>query len=253
MLLLKLLLVAVSVLLSTLAARRYGHAAGGAVAGMPMIAGPIVAVLLVDLQAEQVRAIALGTLMCVPAAIAHIVAFAHAARRVRWPGALAIALGVYLAAAAALTHAALPPAAACVLALFAPSLGLWAAPRSAHQSAAVAMPGAEFVLRIGAAVAMALVIVLGADRLPPAVSGLLLAVPITGSVLPCFTLPRHGPEATVALLGGFMRGLHGFAAFFVAVYLALGAMGKLEAFSAALAAAFMVAALVQLTARRAAQ
>lgn len=253
MLALKLLLVAVSVLLSTLAARRFGHAAGGAVAGMPMIAAPIIAVLLVDLPADQVRAIALGTLVCVPAAIAHIVSFAHAARRFRWPAGLAVALGVYLAAAAVLTQVALPPAAACALALLAPSLGLWAAPRSAHKPAAVAVPGAEFVLRIAAAVAMALVIVLGADRLPAAVSGILLAVPITGSVLPCFTLPRHGAEATVSLLGGFVRGLHGFAAFFVALYLALAGMGKLAAFTLALGVAFAAAALVQAVSRRAAQ
>ncbi|HYF44095.1 MAG TPA: hypothetical protein VEA35_16840 [Ramlibacter sp.] len=253
MLALKLLLVAVSVLLSTLAARRFGHAAGGAVAGMPMIAAPIVAVLLVDLEASQVRAIALGTLVCVPAAIAHIVAFAHAARRFRWPAGLALALGVYLATALALTQAALPPPAACALALAAPGLGLWAAPASTHAPGAVDVPRAEFVLRIAAAVAMALVIVLGADHLPAAVSGVLLAVPITGSVLPCFTLPRHGPEATVSLLGGFVRGLHGFAAFFVALYAALGATGKLAAFMLALAAAFAMAALVQWLRRRAAQ
>ncbi len=50
-----------------------------------------------------------------------------------------------------------------------------------------------------------------------------------------------------------MRGLHGFAAFFVALYLALAGMGKLAAFTLALGVAFAAAALVQAVSRRAAQ
>jgi hypothetical protein len=249
MLVLKLALVAVSVWLSTLAARRFGHSVGGAVAGMPMIAAPIIAVLLVDQGAEQVRAIALATLVCVPAAIAHIVSFAHAARRLPWPAGLATALGVFGASGALLTRLPLAPAAVCVLALAAPTLGLLLAPRGAPARAPVAVPRSEFALRIAAALAMAATIIVGADTLPAGASGLLLAVPITGSVLPCFTLPRYGAAATVSLMGGFIQGLHGFAAFFVTLYLALGWLGRAASFGLALAAAFGMAVAVQLVRR----
>ena len=245
MLILKLLLVAVSVLLATLAARRFGHAVGGAVAGMPMIAGPITAVLLIDHDAAQVRAIALATLVCLPAAIAHIVSFARAAQRQRWPACLAIALGVYLAAGVMLSTLALPPLVVCALALAAPSLGLSAVPRGLAVHAPVTVPHVELVLRIAAAVSMAAAIIVGADALPPAISGLLMAVPITGSVLPCFTLPRHGTAATASLMSGFIQGLHGFAAFFIMLYLALGHMDRAPAFCVALAAALVAALLVQ--------
>lgn len=246
MLVLKLLLVAVSVWLSTLAARRFGHALGGAVAGMPMIAAPITAVLLVDHEATQVRAIALATLVCVPATVAHIVAFAHAARRLPWWACLVLALVTYAAVGAALTHLALAPLAVCALALAAPSIGLWASPRVAHLPGPVPVPRAEFVLRIAAALAMAAAVIAGADTLPAGVSGLLLAVPITGSVLPCFTLPRYGADATASLMGGFVQGLHGFAVFFLALYFALGSFdSRAAAFCVALAAAFAMAVLVQ--------
>jgi hypothetical protein len=245
MLALKLALVAFSVLLSTLAARRFGHRVGGAVAGMPMIAAPIIAILLVDHDAGQVRAVALATLVCLPAAVVHIVSFAASAGRWRAPACVSVALLAYLATSLVLTQLPLPPALVGALALAAPAAGLWFAAHHAGPAVPVAVPRAELVLRIAVAVAMAAAIIAGADVLPPIVSGLLLAVPITGTVLPCFTLPRYGAAATRSLIAGFLQGLHGFAAFFIALYWALGTFGALAAFLIALGAAVATAASVQ--------
>jgi len=244
MLALKLSLVAVSVLLATLAARRFGHAVGGAVAGMPMIAGPIMGVLLIDHDASLVREVALATLVCLPAAIVHIVSFASIAAHASWRLCLSFALATYFACGGLLTLLSLPAAAVCALAFAAPMVGLQGMPRSALARVPVTVPRSELVLRVAAAVAMAAAIIVGADTLPASVSGLLLAVPITGSVLPCFTLPRHGAAATVSLLRGFVQGLHGFAAFFIVLYVALEHMDRAAAFCIALTAALVVAALV---------
>ena len=89
--LLKLALVAASILGASLLARRYGHAVSGALAGLPVIVGPIIAVLLIDLPAERVRGIAVATLACEPAMLVHIVGFAQAARRFAWPTCLLLA------------------------------------------------------------------------------------------------------------------------------------------------------------------
>ena len=62
---------------------------------------------------------------------------------------------------------------------------------------AVPLPPSELLWRVTAAVALAATVLAGAPLgLPDAVSGALLALPIAGSVLPCFTLPRHGALAT---------------------------------------------------------
>src|SRR5205823_5090761 len=156
---LKLGLVAASVLLASLAARRYGHSVAGTLAGMPMIAGPIIGFLLLQQPVEQVRAIALATLVCLPAMVAHMVSFAHAARVLPWYGAL-------------------------------------------------------------------------------------LAAPITGNVLPCFTWRRHGAVATAALLWGFVRGLFGFVTFFVVLYAGLPVVGAALAYGLAWLAALGVALAV---------
>lgn len=245
MLFLKLLLVASSVLLSTLAARRFGHAIGGVVAGMPMIAAPIMAILLLDHSAADVRAIALATLACVPATILHIVTFAAAAPAWSWPVCLAGALLAYSGAGAVLTHLPLGPLAVSLLASIAPMAGLRFAATHAPAPRPVHVPQVELVLRIASAVAMAAVIILGADTLPASVSGILLAVPITGSVLPCFTLQRYGAAATASLMTGFLQGLHGFTAFFLALYWTLGVMHPALAFIASLMAAIAAASAVQ--------
>lgn len=249
MLAFKLALVAVSVLLSTLAARRFGHGVGGAVAGMPMIAAPIIAVLLVDHSAQQVQAIAWATLVCVPAAIIHIVAFARAARFLPWGACLLVALTAFAATGALLLRLDLPVAIVCLLALAAPLAGMWAVRAGSGARAAVLVPQAELMFRVAAALLMAAAVILGADAFPSSVSGLLLAVPITGSVLPCFTLPRYGPAATASLMAGFIQGLNGFAAFFVVLYLSLGSFGRVTAFCMALGASLAVALLVQVARR----
>lgn len=239
--LLKLSLVAASVLLSSLAARRFGHAVAGALAGMPMIAAPIMALLLLEHPASHVRDIALATLACAPAAVLHIVVFARCGTRLPWGACLALSLGAFLSFGFLLAWADLPAWLVCLLAAVAPGLGLAAMPATCRRAEPMSIPPAELAFRVIAALGMATTILVGAGILPAAASGLLLAVPVTGSVLPAFTLPRHGAAATASLLAGFARGLHGFAGFFIALYFALPHMHPAAAFVLALAVALAVA------------
>ena len=78
-------------------------------------------------------------------------------------------------------------------------------------------------MRVVATFLLAAAVVLSAQQVPAAVSGLLLAWPISGSILPSFTLPAHGHAATVTLLRGFAIGLVGFVTFFVALVFLLDA------------------------------
>jgi hypothetical protein len=71
------------------------------------------------------------------------------------------------------------------------------------------------------------------------VSGILLSVPVTGSIIPPFTLALYGPEALARLMRGFVIGLAGFAAFFFTVALGVAAWGIAPAFGAALATALV--------------
>lgn len=211
----KLPLIGLAVWASSMASKRWGHRVGGWLAGMPVIVGPITALLMVDLSPEQVRQAALATLVCQPALIVFLLVFAHTARWRRWGWSLTLALGAYGAVALALSALARPEWLTLGLALLSPELGRRAMPAlSSDRDDPVPLPRAELVWRVAVAMGVAAAVLGGASQLPALWAGVLLAAPIAGAVLPCFTLPRHGADATVRMLSGFTRGQRGFVAFF---------------------------------------
>ncbi|MBS0435805.1 MAG: hypothetical protein JSR75_13105 [Proteobacteria bacterium] len=248
--LLKLLLVAASALLSSLVAKRFGHAVGGTLAGLPMIAGPIMGFVLWATPVQGVRAIALATLVCLPATVAHLVTFAWSGTRWPWWLSLALANLAFFGLGMLMPQLGLPAWLVCLLALAVLALGGVVMPRLRIAPGAVDIPHAELACRVAAALLVAWAIIRSAGVAPAALSGLLLAVPITGNVLPCFTLPRYGAAATVALLRGFVRGLSGFGAFFVTLYLGLAAWPAGVAYAAAWIAALVVASALYALQRR---
>jgi hypothetical protein len=244
--LLKLALIPASLLVASLVARRFGHGIAGVVAGLPMVAAPIVVAVMIDQSSQAVSALAHATLASVPATLAFIAAFAWSARALPWWGCLAAATLSFGALGWTLTGLAWPDPWPQGLAIAAPALALVAMPRAPRLAGGVAVPRGEIALRMAVAVAVGAAILYGADHFPPRVNGLMLAWPVAGSILPSFTLATHGRDATVALLRGFATGLIGFIAFFVvlAALLDTGASQPV-AFVLALACAATAAALLQ--------
>jgi hypothetical protein len=107
----------------------------------------------------------------------------------------------------------------------------------------------ELRLRLVAAVALAGLILWAAPVFGPVASGILLSMPITGSIMPPFTLALHGYAAVARLLRGFVVGLSGFATFFTTLCLVLGPWGIVPAFAAAFALAPAAAFAVDRLAR----
>jgi hypothetical protein len=250
---LKIALVAASVLLASLVARRFGHAIAGLIGGLPMIAGPIIGFVLWQEPLAGAQAIVRATLICLPATIVHQVTFAWCATRWprwHWSVALLAANAALFACGALLLALQLPMPAVLALVIAAPLLGLAAMPRLPVRAGGVTIPKLELALRVVVAMVVAAAIIESAGVAPAAVSGLLLATPITANVLPCFTLVGHGAAATVALLTGFVRGLIGFVLFFVVLHVGLGEGRVGLAFGAAWGVALIVAALMQAWGRR---
>jgi hypothetical protein len=252
--LIKLSFVAASVLLSSLAARRFGHAVGGTLGGLPMIAGPIAGFVLLASGVQTTQAIALATLVCLPATAVHLTTFAWSVLRWRWPIALLMANVAFFVLGLSLPLMLLSPLQTVLLALLVLALAQRAMPVVQLRVAAAHIPNVELILRVVTAVLLAWFIIETAGVVPAALSGLLLAVPITGNVLPCFTLPRHGSQATVILLRGFLRGQVGFAAFFATLLWGLEHASPGLAYAAAWLVALAVASgLYVWQARRKAQ
>jgi hypothetical protein len=216
------------VVAASLLARRHGHRAGGLLAGLPLIAGPVTGLLLLTQPAAWVQQLAVATLACVPGTVAHQLAFAWASKRWRVAGSLAAANLAFVAAGAGLVALSPAPWVAGSLALATLLVGRNALPElddTAARALAVApaRPGRDLLLRVAAAVGLAAVLLLGAERMPPAYGGWLLAMPITGNVLPAFALAGGGTAAAVAMLRGFLMGLGAFFGFFALLALGLAA------------------------------
>lgn len=223
--LLRLMLVAGVVSLASWAARRGGHRVSGLISGMPVIVGPITGFLLLEHDASHVGHITLATLRSLPATLSHTLVFAWLSRWVSWPVCLAGATLSHFALGSALLSIEFPVWATLALALATLSLAPQVMPRPAPSTqgspAGVHIPPTEIGLRAIAAATLAGTILYSARHLNTALSGLLMAIPIAGSVLPCFTASQYGHDATVVLLRGFARGLRSFAVFLIALYATL--------------------------------
>ncbi len=250
--LLRLALVPGAVWLASLGARRWGHAFSGYLGGLPMIGGPITLYLALDYGPQFAARSATFTLAMILGQAAHLLAFSHAGRFARWPLALAAGWGSFLAVALAVVRGSPSPPLALALAV----AGLAAAwlwlPRARGASQPPAIPRAELRLRLVAALVLAAAILAAARAFGPVVSGVMLSVPVTGSIMPPFTLALYGPDALARLVRGFVVGLSGFTAFFFVLAMALAALGIVAGFAAAVAGALAAVFAVARLARRSA-
>jgi len=250
---LRLALVPGAVWLASLAARRWGHAVSGYLGGLPMIGGPITLYLALDYGPRFAARSATFTLAVILGQAAHLLAFSHAGRFARWPLALAAGWASFLAVALVVVR--FDPAPAMALALAVGGLAcawLWL-PHARGASPPPAIPRAELRLRLAAAFVLAAAILAAARAFGPVVSGVMLSVPVTGSIMPPFTLALYGPDALARLMRGFVVGLSGFTAFFFALAAGLPALGIAAGFGTAIAAALAAVFTVAHLARRGAK
>ncbi len=240
--LVRLALVPAAVWVASAAGRRWGHGFSGYLGGLPMIGGPITIYLAADHGATFAARSASMTLAVILGQAAHLAAFAAVGRRFAWPVALLAGWSCFAAVATILALLEPGPlgAAACAAAGLA---GAWRwLPHARAPAPPPAIPRAELRLRLVAAFVLAAVILWSARVFGPVVSGVLLSLPVTGSIMPPFTLAVYGPDALARLMRGFVLGLCGFASFFFVVATLLPALGLVAgfvaAFGAALAAVF---------------
>ena len=174
-----------------------------------------------DLGADFVQRTALATLQVVPAISIFCVTFAWVARGGSWWRSLAAAYCTYLSVAYLCQRLPIPSVfpwlQACGFWLWA-LLG-WAGlsrllPKAESPHSSLHIPRSELWARVTFAIALALAIGFGAPYLGSAWSGLLLGIPISGSVLPVFTLRLHSLTATYQVLRGFLLGIFSFISFF---------------------------------------
>lgn len=237
----KLLLAPSFVVGTSLATRRYGAAVGGVLAGLPVVAGPILAVYYLQHGRAFAAHAAAGTLLGIVSLTAFVLVFGCLATRYRWLACMLAGWLAFFAATAALDGVSPPAGIALALALAALGLGTMALPRSVQRvTAASARPPWDLPVRACCALVLVLALTAASGWLGPQLSGMLAPFPIITTVLAAFTQAQRGVGETLRLLRSVLGGFVAFALFCFVLTLTLPHLSAAGAFTLAAAVALIV-------------
>ena len=241
---LKLFLVPGLVAIVTLAVRRWGPAVGGWLAGLPIVAGPVLVFYALEQGATFAAAAAHATLAGLVATVAFAIVYAHLSTRLPWYACMALGWFVFAAVVVAL-YALQPGLVLSLLLLIAATVfggrllnrapAFAASARQATPSGDIPPPG-DLPIRLIATATLVLVLTGLAARLGPAWSGLLNAFPVLTTIVAVFSHIQRGTAAAVAFLKGYLQAIVGFGLFCVVMAIGLEPLGLGWALAAALAA-----------------
>lgn len=228
--------------------RRFGPALAGFLASLPVVGGPILGLLIAEQGLAFGERAALASALGAAPTMVFALAYAHAAQRLSWQAAILAAYGAYGVSAAALLS--VPPswasAVAVPLATWALTLRLF--PRREPSNAARAPSRWDLPVRMGATVALVLLITTIARAIGPERSGLLTPFPIATAVLAVFAHRDVSASSAAVLLRALVRGLLSFTAFFLFLAVALVRLGAFTSFVLAAFVALLVHATLTLRA-----
>ncbi|AXL51359.1 hypothetical protein DSC91_003989 [Paraburkholderia caffeinilytica] len=198
----------------TMAGRVWGPSVAGWLAGLPVVAGPIVLLLALERGPAFAAQASAASIAAIAASEAFNVAYAWTCRRSAWPLALAAGMLGWGGVALLLTH--LPVGlwwavgAACVAVAVSQS-GL---PRVAGHVPAARVGLGDLALRMLAGALLTVAVTTLSASMGATWSGLLSVFPLLGIVLAVSAQRAHGADFVALLMRGMVIGRGSFAAFF---------------------------------------
>jgi uncharacterized membrane protein (GlpM family) len=229
---------------ASLASRRFGAHLGGLIAGLPVVAGPILLIYALAHGRAFASGAAGGTLLGLVSLTAFLVVYSRVGAHASWPVTLLAGWLTFALATAVLSTFSIPVGAALAVAAAGVLMGLVALPHPAGAESAYAPPPWDLPLR--AACAAALVLTLGAVSgwLGPQLSGLLAPFPIIATVLATFTHAQRGMDDVRRMARGMVTGFCAFALFCFTASVALRTLDIATSFALATAVALMTQAVM---------
>jgi hypothetical protein len=240
LLVLKVTLAPALVAAASLVERWKGHRAAGLVAGLPIVAGPILFLLALEQGAAFAAEAARQTLLGLVSLSAYAVVYGRVSRTASPLPTLAAAYAGF--AVATLLVSPLSPGLLASLAIAGVSLTI--ARLLLPPSIATSVAGAPSLwIRMAAAATLVLTLTGLAHLLGPRWSGLLVPFPVAGTVLVVAAHHAAGGAGALRVLRGLLIGLYGFALFCTSVAALLPPHGIAIAFAVGVAAALAGQAL----------
>ncbi|TKC92484.1 hypothetical protein FAZ69_02060 [Trinickia terrae] len=246
MLALKLTLVPAFLLIVSSSGKWWGPSIAGWLAGLPVVAGPILYLLVLQHGPLFGAHAAILSLSAILASEAFNFAYAWTCRTRAWPLALCSGLLAWFVSACALSLLPASPAWAAAVALVAVLFGQSFLPRARSVAAGAPLTRSDLIGRMLAGAALTLLVTSLSGMLGAKWSGLLAVFPLLGIVLSVSSQRAHGPDFVISLLRGMVLGRFSFAAF--CLWLSFALMRQAPA--AAFAEAAVIAMAVQSSTKR---
>jgi hypothetical protein len=200
------------VALATLLSRRFGHAAGGVIAGLPLTSGPLSLTLAIGHSHSFAAHAAIGSLVGIAAATAACVAYGLTVRRgIAW--SIAVALAAFAVGVAAGLGAPRTLLSAAIVAMIAALVAIAVLARLRVPSAGPP-PALGLLPRVVSAFVVVAIVLSVARTVGAELAGALTPLPVVIGVLAVHAHRDEGPPAAIEVLFGSQRGTFGFIAFF---------------------------------------
>jgi hypothetical protein len=242
---LKLTLVPTFLLALSFSGRWWGPMVAGWLAGLPVVAGPILFLLVLERGPEFGSRAAIAALSAILASEAFNLVYAWTCRA-RPPGVAALAgLTAWFGAACGLTALPSGPLAAALAAVLAVAVSWRWLPRAETAAGAVRLTKADLTGRLAAGAALTLAVTGASAALGPTWAGLLTMFPLLGLILSVSSHRAHGPDFVIRLLRGMVMGRFAFAAFCLSLVWFLPRQSAPVAFLAAAALSVLVQGLTR--------
>lgn len=240
MLALKLTLVPLFLLIVSMSGKWWGPSIAGWLAGLPVVAGPILYLLVLAHGPIFGARAATLSLSAILASEAFNFAYAWTCRSRTWPVALVAGLSTWLICACALSFLPTSPMWAATAAFAAVCFGQSFLPRSTAVVAGAPLTRVDLTGRMVAGVALTILVTSLSGRVGAAWSGLLAVFPLLGIVLSVSSHRALGPDFVISLLRGMVLGRFSFAAFCLFLSFALPHQPPTVAFVEAAVLAMLV-------------
>jgi hypothetical protein len=230
---LKLALVPAFLAALTVAGRVWGPSVAGWLAGLPVVAGPIVLLLALERGPVFAAQASAASIAAIAASEAFNFAYAWTCRRSAWPLALTTGMLGWVGVAMLLTH--LPGglmwavAAGCVAVVISQS-GL---PRVTGHVPAARLGLGDLAVRMLAGALLTVAVTTLSASMGATWSGLLSVFPLLGIVLAVSAQRAHGADFVALLMRGMVIGRGSFAAFFAVTAMMLPHYGVWLGFACA--------------------
>jgi len=234
LLLLKIFLVPVLIAVVTLGTRRWGPRVGGWLSGLPTVAGPTLCFYAWEQGPRFGARAAHATLVGLVAVPFFCLAYAYSARQPRWAVSLLAGWAAFLLGIAVFSRFSLSLAVAWMLLAVSCAAAVVLMPATGPAGASPPHTRWDLPLRMLAAAVLVFALTSAADRLGPALSGLLTPFPVAIAIIAAFTHNERGRDPLIVFFRGFLPALASFGLFCVVLALALEPFGLWTALAIAL-------------------